>query len=204
MNFKTHNEKDIDINGTSLCDYIRVSYANLVRVFGQPTSGDGYKVDAEWILEFDDGVVATIYNYKDGRNYCGEEGLDVEFITDWHIGGHQRADVPERVKAILDSAGAVEPKPLNFSPIEREGDFRDTFAVDGRPLENGSEIVLCWPNGNIEKTRVVLESTVLLNGNGLIDEHVTRLLVPVTVHGLETFVDLSQYRHAVTAAWIGG
>ena len=76
------------VNGTSLKGYISCDYSSLVEMFGPPHSdGDGYKVDAEWMLEFSNGVVATIYNWKDGHNYCGEDGLPVECITDWHIGG---------------------------------------------------------------------------------------------------------------------
>lgn len=76
-------------NGTSLKGYVDADYFDLVDCFGTPTSdGDGYKVDAEWLLNFSDGTVATIYNYKDGMNYCGEAGLPVEDITDWHVGGH--------------------------------------------------------------------------------------------------------------------
>lgn len=76
-------------NGTSLQAHANTTYSRLVRTFGKPhTNGDGYKVDAEWILQFADGTVATIYNYKDGKNYNGDEGLAVEDITDWHIGGN--------------------------------------------------------------------------------------------------------------------
>ena len=76
------------VNGTSLKGYVNTDYSTLVEVFGPPHSdGDGYKVDAEWCLQFSNGVVATIYNYKDGQNYCGEDGLLVEDITEWHIGG---------------------------------------------------------------------------------------------------------------------
>jgi hypothetical protein len=79
------------VNGTSLQGYADADYATLVEVFGKEHSdGDGYKVDAEWDLQFSNGVVATIYNYKDGVNYCGEDGLLVEDITDWHIGGKSR------------------------------------------------------------------------------------------------------------------
>ena len=68
-----------------------------IRKFGEPSSnGDGYKVDAEWILRVSEvnseGSIVyqfpmTIYNYKDGRNYLGDRGLEVEDITNWHIGG---------------------------------------------------------------------------------------------------------------------
>ena len=76
------------VNGTSLKGYITTDYSVLVEAFGPPHSdGDGYKVDAEWMLQFSNGVVARIYNWKDGVNYCGEHGLPVEDITEWHIGG---------------------------------------------------------------------------------------------------------------------
>ncbi len=86
MQFK---RADIDrIYGTSLQGYCEVPYQRLVEVFGpHHHDGDGYKVDAEWVIEFEDGTLATIYNYKDGPNYCGEEGTPVADITDWHIGG---------------------------------------------------------------------------------------------------------------------
>lgn len=89
-------------NFTSLQGYINTNYATLVGCFGEPTcDGDGYKVDAEWIITFADGVVATIYNWKNGKNYCGEEGYEVEDITDWHIGGHGGTRAVERVKEVL-------------------------------------------------------------------------------------------------------
>jgi hypothetical protein len=76
--------------GTSLQGYVTVSYDDLVEAFGKPDSvGDGYKTDAEWNLEIDDTIV-TIYNYKNGRNYNGAQGLAVDQITDWHVGGFTR------------------------------------------------------------------------------------------------------------------
>ena len=84
MKFRKAN----DISGTSLRGTITIGYLDLVKVFGPPHSnGDGYKVDAEWDLRFSDGTIATIYNWKDGKNYCGDEGECVENIRDWHIGG---------------------------------------------------------------------------------------------------------------------
>lgn len=83
--------KNSDVSGTCLQGYICIPFANLVEVLGEPHSdGDGYKVDAEWILMFDNGTVATIYNYKNGPNYCGQDGTPVDEIEDWHIGGHSK------------------------------------------------------------------------------------------------------------------
>lgn len=91
-----------DANMTSLEGYIRTSYADLVGCFGEPTcDGDGYKVDAEWVITFADGVVATIYNYKDGPNYCGADGTPVENIREWHIGGHRGTDAQGRVEEVM-------------------------------------------------------------------------------------------------------
>ena len=80
-------------NYTSLAGYLTTTYAELVEAFGEPnTPNDGYKTDAEWTLMDEDGNVVTVYNYKDGKNYNGAGGLDVEDITEWHVGAHQGYD----------------------------------------------------------------------------------------------------------------
>jgi hypothetical protein len=100
MKYKTHNDKEIDTNWTSLIDVICVNYSKIVEKFGESNCGDGYKEDANWDIEFEDGKVATIYNYKDGINYNGENGMPTEEITEWHIGEKEEV-VADRVKEIL-------------------------------------------------------------------------------------------------------
>jgi len=98
---KINDQEPFFANGTSLQGGIDISYKKLVKVFGEPNAkSDGYKTDAEWIVFTINGV-ATIYNYKNGRNYLGNEGLDVENITDWNIGGRTR-DVIKWVKLALE------------------------------------------------------------------------------------------------------
>lgn len=87
MTFKTHNDTEININGTCLQGEVQATYAELCDLFGSHHDGDGYKVDAEWYVQFDDGTIATIYNWKNGKNYEGENGLSLEQIDSWHIGG---------------------------------------------------------------------------------------------------------------------
>lgn len=48
---------------------------------------DWTKCDAEWQIEFEDGTVAWVYNWKNGRNYNGPSGTPVEEITRWTVGG---------------------------------------------------------------------------------------------------------------------
>jgi len=74
------NTNDIDIGGTHLQGYVSVSYQKLCKKLGPPIRSNGDKVQAEWVLE-EDGVIATIYDWK-------EYGRSPEFVTDWHIGGH--------------------------------------------------------------------------------------------------------------------
>lgn len=76
-----------EINGTSLQGYVEISYKKLIEVFGKPNvKVDGYKTDAEWLIMTPVGI-ATIYNYKDGKNYCGKAGKATSKIVEWHIGG---------------------------------------------------------------------------------------------------------------------
>ena len=97
MNITAHSHENWskDANGTSLIDYIAASYHELVEAFGEPTmETDGYKVDAEWHVSFqindEHAGFVTIYNYKNGKNYLGKNGLNVEDITEWHVGGKSR------------------------------------------------------------------------------------------------------------------
>ena len=104
---KTHNQKQIDINGTHLQGFINCSYATLVKTFGRPNGGDGYKQDAEWCIEFSPAVVATVYNYKTGRNYLGRAGIAKTKIKEWNVGGHT-PDALLLVKAAIFDAIGVE------------------------------------------------------------------------------------------------
>ena len=87
MNFK----KNVNPSGTSLQGYMTATYNELVEVFGQPDWGpdfDDEKVTCEQCLEFEDGTVATIYDYKRGRTPYGQ--------YEWHIGGFNK-DAVDRV-----------------------------------------------------------------------------------------------------------
>ena len=78
----------MDINGSCYQGEVFAKYHRLVELFGEPHEYfDDYKCDAEWYVEFDDGVVATIYNWKNGRNYNGFDAPHVEDIVEWNIGG---------------------------------------------------------------------------------------------------------------------
>jgi hypothetical protein len=78
--------------GTSLFCEINATYEKLVNLLGEPNGdNDGYKTDAEWEILINDKVI-TIYNWKDGKNYLGEYGDDVEDITEWHIGAKENVN----------------------------------------------------------------------------------------------------------------
>lgn len=73
-------------NMTHMVGVVYPSYDQLVRLFGPPTSnGDPFKTDAMWDVEFSDGTVATIYNWKNGPAFGGPP---VEQIKTWNVGGH--------------------------------------------------------------------------------------------------------------------
>ena len=71
--------KNADVNMTSLQGYLSARYEDLVRVFGEPDELGGDKTTAEWCLQFEDGTVATIYDWK--------ECMTPMYKYDWHIGG---------------------------------------------------------------------------------------------------------------------
>ena len=96
MNF-TQDTTGQAVNGTSLVGYVKTTYARLVEVFGQPTftnDADAFeKTQAEWVIVFDNGLVASIYDWK---QY--EAGVP-QGLYDWHIGG----TTEEVVNVVVDA-----------------------------------------------------------------------------------------------------
>lgn len=82
MKFKT-GELGNRFNGTSLQGHVLTSYDTLVELFGKPTYGpndeDSDKTTCEWHIEFEDGTIATIYDWKMNETPMG--------IYNWHVGG---------------------------------------------------------------------------------------------------------------------
>jgi hypothetical protein len=73
-----------DANMTSLQGYMQAYYHQLVEVFGEPEGG-GDKTTVEWCLSFEDGTVATIYDWKEYDTPTG--------LYNWHIGGKSKQAV---------------------------------------------------------------------------------------------------------------
>lgn len=104
MKFVTHNDVYVDVNGTHRQGYVDADYKHLLGLLGKPNDGDGYKVDWEWNIEFEDGTVATLYNWKSGPNY-GYPQTTADDITTWNVGGHN-SEALENIKKILLTMGA--------------------------------------------------------------------------------------------------
>jgi hypothetical protein len=90
------------VNNTSRVGEIDAVYADLVSALGAPMDPGYEKCDAYWLILWPDGIVATVYNYKDGRRYLGDAGLPVEQIREWHIGSHPEQCEPRVVVRAVD------------------------------------------------------------------------------------------------------
>ena len=89
-------------NHTRLIGNVTCPYEVLESLFGRPKFWDDPdgKVDCEWTLrlttpsddpdadedDFDTHYV-SIYNWKNGYNYCGSHGTPTHLLTEWNIGG---------------------------------------------------------------------------------------------------------------------
>jgi hypothetical protein len=68
------------IEGTRLMGYLSANYEEVVAVFGEPERWDGEKSRVEWDVQFEDGTVACIYDWR-------QNAIRVEDIAEWNIGG---------------------------------------------------------------------------------------------------------------------
>lgn len=91
-------------SGTSLMGYVDTTLETLINVFGEPQRWDdeNEKVTAEWTIIFEDGTVATIYDWK--RYELGTPGMNEMY--DWHIGG-ENIHAVSRISVALGMAARV-------------------------------------------------------------------------------------------------
>ena len=90
------NSTAVGVSGTHFQGYTKeVKYEDVVKAFGEPTCSYSYdeKVTVEWCLKFEDGTVATIYDYKTYNTPM--------YPYQWHIGGFNQKAV-EHVNAVLN------------------------------------------------------------------------------------------------------
>ena len=136
MKYATHNDKESlegASNGASLVGKVKATYAELRSLFGKPMTWDDGKVDAQWVVEFSDGTIASVYNWKDGVAYLGEAGLPIKNITEWHVGG------------LSSAAHAMVQIAIDLSREERESSKDD---VEKKVFESAFAVM-----DNIAKTK---------------------------------------------------
>lgn len=97
MQYKTHNQDDlINVTGTWLLTTINLPFHRVAAALGDPIRfkpEEADKIRVEWDIQFEDGLVATIYDWKEHKRAPEE-------VTDWHIGG-RGFEVVQRVYDLL-------------------------------------------------------------------------------------------------------
>ncbi len=94
MIFRTHEDLDINIDNTHLQDCLDISFDDLVTCFGIPMIGNCSAVRVEWKILFEDGVVATIYDWK--------QVVPVNSNRRWNVGGHDKRAVERVIDTIAE------------------------------------------------------------------------------------------------------
>ena len=110
----TSYEKEIGINtqvpyseivGTYGNGKLDVDYTTLKQLFGKPVrdskSGKGSKVRKQWVFSID-GVVCTIYDWKQGYDYTRPKGGLALRDTEWTVGGSHPI-CKRLVQGVIDS-----------------------------------------------------------------------------------------------------
>jgi len=91
-----------------------ITYTELVEIFGQPNDGPNADLDkttCEWRLQFEDGTVATIYDYKVGYTPMNE--------YEWHIGGHDAQALVRVHDCIIQHRDKLVKMVREYRPNER-------------------------------------------------------------------------------------
>jgi hypothetical protein len=95
---KKINSNDIEISGTCLKGYVKTTHKQLIDKFGKPIYTEDDKVLARWVIQFEDGLIVTIYVYREKRIPREE--------YNWHVGGPCNIDDEEVVSRIENILGS--------------------------------------------------------------------------------------------------
>jgi len=76
------------VEGTSGQGLIDTDYATLKKVFGKPADGGSDKIRKHWTIKID-GVVCTIYDYKQGKKYSSKYSVPLKYAN-WSVGGNSK------------------------------------------------------------------------------------------------------------------
>ena len=105
---------DANMNFSSLKGEFPITYAELVEIFGKPKYGPNADLDkttCEWALEFEDGVKASIYDYKTNQTPM--------FEYEWHIGGFDAEAYTHVVDEIIHHRDRLVKMVRDYRPNER-------------------------------------------------------------------------------------
>ena len=127
MDFITSQQQPIETAGSHGIGVFEASYDTIKTAFGNACGGDGYKTQVEWSIQFEDGTIATIYDWKEGDQYNGEgQGTHFSKVTEWHIGGFNQMaedrvlEVLASIKAMVDAGTPLEDIPPRVFYADRK------------------------------------------------------------------------------------
>lgn len=154
VTYQSHNDIDeISIGGTSLLGKLEnATFDRLVSLFGEPhrfdrnIGGDG-KIDAEWDVLIDGSKVVTIYNWKNGRSYCGPSAPAVETFRSWNVGGNDVADLDILrgiVTGLIPATRIPKSEPVSREPMEPFDRYKLQCAelIQELKLESAADLAL--------------------------------------------------------------
>jgi len=134
---KEELKKTTSVGGTSLQGDIDASYEDLLKAIGiphwrdedNPGMSDG-KIDVEWMFELPNGKTVTLYNWKNGVAYLGDEGLEVEDIKNWHIGAENKEDADTFKNYIMKQIVRKEDNTMSDLEKKLEEALNETITVN--------------------------------------------------------------------------
>jgi hypothetical protein len=77
--------------GTGYQGRLAIPFTRIVEVFGEPDESPSFKSAFEWVIQFADGTVACIYDYRASSrcntNNPTPDQMRANDFCDWHVGG---------------------------------------------------------------------------------------------------------------------